>query len=76
MCMTYGERRLISIWWQKECLESKMDGQTDSHSDYSAYLRVLHNFDTKSLNIVFIDYLCYANFEFIHILWFRQISVL
>ena len=24
MCTTYGELRLISIWYQKECLESKL----------------------------------------------------
>ena len=52
-----------------------MDGQMDSHSDYSAYLRVLHNFDTKSLNNIFIDNLGYANFEFKHMLRFRQISM-
>ena len=39
----------------RDCLESKLDGQTDSQSHYSAYLWVVHNFDTKSLNIVFID---------------------
>ena len=49
MCTTRGERRLISIRYQKEFVESKLDRQTDSHSDYSAHLRVVHNFDTKSL---------------------------
>ena len=38
MCSTRGERRLIRIWYQKECVESKLDGQTDSHSDYSLQL--------------------------------------
>ena len=33
---------------QKDFLKSKMDGQMDSHSEYSAYLRVVQNFDTKS----------------------------
>ena len=36
MCTTHGERRLISIRCQKECLESKLDGQTGPHSDNSA----------------------------------------
>ena len=44
-----GERRKISIWCQKECVESKLDGQTNSHSDYSAHLWVVQIFDTKSL---------------------------
>ena len=41
ICTTYGhgERSLLSIWYQKECLENKLEGQTDSHSDFSAYLR-------------------------------------
>ena len=30
-----SERRLISIRCQKECVESKLDGQADSHRDYS-----------------------------------------
>ena len=42
MYTTHGERRLTRIRCQKECLESKLDGQTDSHNDYSAYLRVVH----------------------------------
>ena len=50
VCTTHGECILISIRCSKECLESKLDRQTDSHSDYSAYLRVVQNFDTKSLN--------------------------
>ena len=36
MCTTHGVRRLISIRCQKECLESKFDGQTNSHNDHSA----------------------------------------
>ena len=35
MYTTHGERRLISIRYQKECLESNLDGQ-------SAYLGVAH----------------------------------
>ena len=54
MCTTRGERRLISIRCQKECVESKYDGQTDTHSEYSAHLWVVQNFDTKS-----IKYCCY-----------------
>ena len=38
--MTHGERRLISIQCQKECLENKLDGQTDSHSDNSSHLLI------------------------------------
>ena len=49
MCTTHGERRLISIWCQKECLESKLDRQTDARGDYSAYLWVVQNFDAWSL---------------------------
>ena len=49
MCTTRGERRLISIGCQKEFVESKLDGQTDLHSDHNAHLRVMQNFDTKSL---------------------------
>ena len=66
MCMTHGERRLISSQCQKKYLESKKkdkdqesiqiyltDGQ---HSDYSAYMQVVHNVVTRSLlNTVFID---------------------
>ena len=48
MCTTRGEKRLISVQFQKECVESKLDGQMDSHADYSAHLRVVQNFDTKS----------------------------
>ena len=56
MCTSSGERRSISIPCQKECLESKLDGWTDSHSDDSAHLRVVQYFDTKSLkNSVVID---------------------
>ena len=55
MCTAHGERRLISIRYKKECLESKLNGQMDSHSDYSVYLRVVENFDTKSLKKIFFD---------------------
>ena len=48
MCTTHGERRLISIRCQKECLESKLEGQMDSHSDYSA------NFRHQVLYILFL----------------------
>ena len=36
ICTTCDERTLISIPGQKECVERKLD----SHSDYSAHLRV------------------------------------
>ena len=48
MCTTNGELKLTSIRCQKECLESKLDGHTDVHSDYIAYcmyLLVVQNFD-------------------------------
>ena len=54
MCTTRGDRRLISNRCQKECVESKIDGQTDSHSDNSAHEQVVIFFDTKSLK-----YSCY-----------------
>ena len=44
MCTTHGERSLVSIRCQKECLESKLDGQTLSHSDNSLYLIYTVNF--------------------------------
>ena len=47
-------------------MESKSDGQTDLHSDYSVHLLVVQNFDTKSLNIVVID-----NFDFRQFLRFE-----
>ena len=53
MCTTHGEHSLISVQCQKECLESQLDGQTGSHSDYGAKLRVMQNFDTKSLEYSF-----------------------
>ena len=50
MCTLRCERSIsISIRCQKECAESKLDGQTDSPSDYSAQLGVVQNFDTKTL---------------------------
>ena len=45
--------RLTSTWCQEECLESILEGQPDSHIEYSAYLRVVKNYDTKSLEPVF-----------------------
>ena len=56
MCTAHGERRLISIRllnMLKESVESKLNGQTDSH----AYLWVVQSFDTKSLKSVIIDWL-------------------
>ena len=47
MCMTRGERRLICIKCQKESVESKLDEQTDLHSDYTVHLWVVQNFDIK-----------------------------
>ena len=45
---------ILYIRCQKEYGENKLDGQTDSHSDDSTHLRVVQNFDTKSLK-----YCCY-----------------
>ena len=33
ICTPQGDPRLISIWSQKECVESKLERQTDSHRD-------------------------------------------
>ena len=41
MWKTRGEHKFINIRCQKECVESKYDGQMDSHSDYSAHLWVI-----------------------------------
>ena len=41
MCTAHGERILISIRCQTDCVESKFDGQTDTCSDYSAKLLVV-----------------------------------
>ena len=40
-------------------MESKLNGQTDSNSNYSTHLLVMHNFDTKYLNIVTLNYSSY-----------------
>ena len=37
LCTACGECRITSIWCPKECVESKLDGQTDLHTVYSAY---------------------------------------
>ena len=47
ICTTRSECRLIK--------QSKLNGQTDSHSDYCAHLWLVQNFNTKSSNIVVID---------------------
>ena len=36
-------------------MESKLDGQTDSHSDNSAHMWVTQNFDIKSLKMFVVD---------------------
>ena len=46
ICTTRSERRLIK--------QSKLNGQTDLHSDYCAHLWLVQNFNTKSSNIVVI----------------------
>ena len=40
MCTAHGERTIISVKYQTECVERKLDEQTDSHSGYSTHLRV------------------------------------
>ena len=48
-------------------MESKLNGQTDSRSDYSVHLRIVQNFRYQVfLNIVFID-----NFD-LHIFQFDK----
>ena len=50
MCTTRGERKLFSsIRCQKECVEYKLEGHMESYSNYSAHLRVMQEFDTKSV---------------------------
>ena len=36
-------------------MESKLDGQTDLHSDNSAHMWVRQNFDIKSLKMFVVD---------------------
>ena len=47
MCTTRGERKSISIRCQKECVESKLDGQTDSHRNYS----IVHTCGSSKISI-------------------------
>ena len=49
-------------------MESKLDRQTDSYSDYSAHLRIVQNFFTKPLKAVVID-----NFD-LHIFFFFNLT--
>ena len=70
MCLTRGERRLISIRCQKECEESKLDGQPDSQSDNSAHMWVVKNFFTTSLKNISVI----GNFDFIYFsIWFSAV---
>ena len=64
MCTTRGERRLISIRCQKECLENKLDGQTDLHSDYNTPAG-----DIKHLYTVVIDFIVGS---FLHLKFSQQ----
>ena len=54
MCTTRCERRLIGIRCQKGFVESKLDGQTDLHSDYSAHLRSRAKFRYQDFKIIII----------------------
>ena len=47
MCTAHGERTIITVRYQTEHVEHKLDEKTDSHSGYSAHLQVVR----KSLNI-------------------------
>ena len=38
MCTTSGERRITSIWCQKKCMKSKLNGDLNLYSDYNAHL--------------------------------------
>ena len=46
MYTAHGERTIITVRYKTEYVEHKLDEQTDSHSGYSAHLRVV----PKSLN--------------------------
>ena len=46
MCTVHSESKIITVRYQTEYVEHKMDEQTDSHSGYSAHLRCVR----KSLN--------------------------
>ena len=72
MCTTRSERTLSSIRYQKECVESNMDGQTDSHSNYSAHLRVV-----PSLNIFVVIDNCdlHILFFFFFFFFFFQVNI-
>ena len=37
MCTDHGERTIITVRYQTEYVEHKLDEQTDSHSGYSAH---------------------------------------
>ena len=50
-------------------MESKLNGQMDSHSEYSAHLYVVQNFDTKSLK-----YCCYLKRLSLQLCTFFEIS--
>ena len=52
------------IRYLKEWLESKLNGQRDSHNDNSAYMWIVQNFDNKSLKYVVIDYFNLIIFQF------------
>ena len=45
-------------------MASELNGQTDLHSDYSANLWVVQNYDVRSLNIVVIDDFDLHSFQF------------
>ena len=39
-----GRGQLNSVRCQKKCVESKLDGQKDSHSNYKAHMQVVQKF--------------------------------
>ena len=47
MCTAHDESKIITVKYQKEYVEHKLDEQTDSRSGYSAHLRVVRKSSSK-----------------------------
>ena len=71
--MAHCERTIISVKYQMVCVERKLDEQTDSHSGYSAHLRlvrsiltVIDNLDLHLFksNIYFVFFNSFLDFRF------------
>ena len=50
MCRAHGERTIITVRYQIEYVEHKLDEQTDSHSGYSAHAHDLVSFLVSCLD--------------------------